>query len=241
MRFRRYPKMANDLVGGLERFGRSSYNAVDAPWPWPSAATEFILPMYWQYQADPAAFLSTLADLAESMGGWAAYGAERLMSEVADGNLADPAYGRLMNASLSFMRASGIPPMLVTGYEWGYWIDQGGTNETWVARRPIPGLDLAPIPALHIGQSRRIAQLWSDAASAVYLVRCDKPALFSWIIDTPQSDEDPTRAQFAHQTADSLYQIYVRVGLSLQIPPYWHEPELEPYIPLPAPAFTALS
>jgi hypothetical protein len=37
------------------------------------------------------------------------------------------------------------------------------------------------------------------------------------------------------QTADSLHEIYVRIGLSLQALPYWYDVELEPYIPLPRP------
>jgi len=75
------------MAACLERFGRHVYDVVEKPWPWPSASEDFVLPMYRQYQANPDAFLTALADIADTYGGWTAYGAERLMIEVAGGNL----------------------------------------------------------------------------------------------------------------------------------------------------------
>ena len=58
--------------------------------------------MYNLYQVNPDGFLVSLASLAEEAGGWPAYGAERLMIEVAGGNLTHPAYSRIMD-TVNFM------------------------------------------------------------------------------------------------------------------------------------------
>jgi hypothetical protein len=215
------------------------YDQVEQPWPWPSAGADFVVPMYHRCHADPDGFLDTLADLAEERGGWTAYGAERLMVDVAvvGGNVKIPFYDRIMTTSLSFLRASGVPPKMVTGYEWRHWLDSGGTTENWIPRRPTPTATAARISGLGVGETRRLAQLSARAKSSVLLVKHDEPDRFCWLTDAPQSDDDPTRVQWVQLTGGSLHEIYVRIGLYLQIPPYWHDRELEPYFPLPEPTF----
>ena len=220
----------------LERFGRSVYDPVENRWPWPSAATDLIVPMYQRYQAGPDQFLAALADIAETHGGWAAYGAERLMIEVAGNNRGHAAYARIMGASLSFLRSRGVPPKMVTGYEWNHWIDSGGDNETWVPRRPTPSEDDAPISPLAPGETRRLAQLFASSDSNVFLVRKEEDGRYAWIVDARYSDEDPRRTRRVQRTAESLHNLYANIGLTLQVPPYWHDRELEPYIPLSRPA-----
>jgi hypothetical protein len=51
------------LIGDLERLGRSCHNSVAAPWLW-RAEGQILLPMYQRHQGG-AAFLGTLAYLAE--------------------------------------------------------------------------------------------------------------------------------------------------------------------------------
>lgn len=207
-----------------------------ARYPWPDAATALVVPMLQWQQAAPEAFLEHLAAIAREQGGWAAYGAERLMIDVAGGDLSHPAYSEVMDASLAFLRASGVPPVRVTGYEWQHWINSGGTTETWVKRRPTPTEAEAPIASLAVGEERRLAQLTAESWSNVFIVRRDDHDRYSWIVDARRNDEDLRRAQRVHETAGSLYELYVRIGLSLQVPPYWYDDELGPYIPLPEPA-----
>jgi len=222
-------------VADIERFGRHMYDPDESPWP--SVWADLVGPMYYAYRADQDIFLMTLAVVAEQYGGWVSYGAERLMIEVAGGDLEHPAYGRIMNASLGFLRACGVPPMKVTGYEWQGWLASGGTSETWVPRRPTPPRAQAPISDISIGETRRLAQLAVGSCSNVFLVHRASEGHYRWIIDAPQSDDDPRRTQQVHVVAESLHDLYVRIGLWLQVPPYWHDQELEPYIPLPKPRF----
>jgi hypothetical protein len=226
-----------DMVARLERFGRHMYDVAENPSPWPSASEDFVLPIYRQYQADQDAFLTALADMAEEYQGWTAYGAERLMIDVAGGNLEHPAYGRIMEASLRFLRASGVPPMKTTGYEWQHWIATGGTNETWVPRRPPPTSADAPISELGPSETRKVAQLTAADDSNLIFVQRGGSNRYVAIVDARYSDEDPRRAQNEFYSSDSLYDLYMQIALPLQIPPYWCDREILPYFPLPRPRF----
>jgi hypothetical protein len=87
------------------------------------------------------------------------------MMEVADGVPKDhPAFGRVMGASVQFLRSSGVPPKLVTGHEWSYWLDSGGSNETWVPRRPPPAAAQARISPLGAGETRQLRRPGPDGA-----------------------------------------------------------------------------
>jgi hypothetical protein len=219
----------------LERFGRSVYDPVENRWPWPSAWSDFIAPIYQLYQVNPDGFLVSLASLAEETGGWSAYGAERLMIEVAGGDLPHPAYGRIMDAALNFLRSNGVPPKMVTGHEWTHWLDSGGTVDTWVPRRPPPTEDDAPISELQVGQTRRLAQLSGDPESNVFLVQRAQDGRYCWMIDSKASDDDPRRTQWVYRTSEALHELYIQIGLNLQVPPHWYDSELELYFPLPIP------
>jgi hypothetical protein len=233
-----HPRSGNITAADLERFGRSEYDPTENRWPWPSSALEFLAPMYERYQADPDGFMATLARIADETGGWAAYGAEKLMFEVAGGRDSEElsVYDRIMKASLGFLRSLGVPPKMLTGYEWNYWLETGGTIESWIPRRPMPTQDEAPISPLRIGEIRRLAQIFPDPESNMFLVQRAQDGSYCWTVDARYSDEDTRRTQRVHKTSDSLHDLYAQIGLSLQTPPYWCDRELEPYIPLPSPS-----
>jgi len=232
------PRSAHITAADFERFGRSEYDPVENRWPWPSSTLDFVAPMYERYQADPDGFMATLANIADETGGWAAYGAEKLMFEIAGGSGSEElsVYDRIMKASLGFLRSLGVPPKMLTGYEWDYWLRIGGTIESWIPRRPTPTQDEAPISPLGIGQTRRLAQLFPDPESNVFLVQRAQDGSYCWIIDARYSDEDTRRTRRVHKTSHSLHDLYAQIGLSLQTPPYWCDSGLEPYIPLPSPS-----
>lgn len=54
-------------------------------------------------------------------GGWLAFGVEKLVVSVAGGNLDHPAYDKVMEAALQFLRSSGVPANRLNGYESQYW------------------------------------------------------------------------------------------------------------------------
>jgi hypothetical protein len=223
----------------MERFGRYEFNpqasAVD-----PADIGRLMADLYPFASADPDGFLVALAGAVLPVGGWTAYGASRtiweLLSPLASVSIRQhPSYNAIMNAALEFLRTNGVPPMMVKGYEWDYWVNNGGTSDTWIPRRPIPSPDEAPISELQPGETRRVTQRTSEPDSNMILVRRDGEDRYCALIDAKWSDEDPRRVQNEWKFAESLYELYIQIGLAMQVPTYWYDRELEPYFPLQRP------
>jgi hypothetical protein len=80
-------------------------------------------------QRDRSQFLDEMVTFS-GRGGWLSYGVERLVVSVVGGNLDDPAYDTIMEASLSFLRSRRIPGGHLTGYERRYW-ETRHPNDPW--------------------------------------------------------------------------------------------------------------
>ncbi|MFL5661872.1 MAG: hypothetical protein ACJ8BW_11045 [Ktedonobacteraceae bacterium] len=232
------PELPRDIVSKLERFGQHEFN----PQAYPSDGAEMgrlVGELYSFASSDPERFLVALAQAALPAGGWTVYGASCILWECFSsdaGALAlHPAYKAIRDAAINFLRSNGVPPMRVKGYEWQYWTDNGGTSETWIQRRPIPTLAEAPITELQPGETRRVTQLTSERDSSAILVRRNSDGRYCALIDNKWSDEDPRRVQREWKFAESLYELYIQIGLAMQVPTYWYDRELEPYFPLPRP------
>jgi len=231
--------LPGNIVSVLERYGQYEWN--------PQANTmgigelgNLMAGLYPIATADPDRFLSDLATAVLPVGGWAVYGASRLIWELLSSTndsqvLQNPAYIAIMDATIEFLRSNGVPPMRVRPYEWNYWLGKGGTITSWVPTRRTPSQAEAQITALRPGETRRVAQLTSQSDSNVILVRQKDDGRYAAIIDARQSDEDPRRSQWEWKSADSLYELYAEIGLSQQTPTYWYDRELEPFFPLPPP------
>ena len=153
-----------DLAESMERFGRFEYYKTDSGEDPGAIYNDVIAPLYPLATSDPHAFLGALAQQASARGGWAAYGAghalwELLTGDVRDQLRDDPAYRAVMDASLQFLRDNGVPPMRVTGYEWDYWVDAGGSAQTWLPPLPLPRRDTTLLTELRPGEERPVARL----------------------------------------------------------------------------------
>jgi len=131
------PAMPQNIVDIMDFFGRSEFD--------PQGMSEeearykgTIEPMLFSLaQADPEMFLTELAQAVLPVGGWAAYGAEHLARSLLDSSVFQhPSYIALMDASLNFLRTSGVPPTRLNTYEWMHWVASGGTSDTWFLQRP---------------------------------------------------------------------------------------------------------
>lgn len=220
----------------MERFGRFEFdpqaNADDPGSIW----SETQAPLLPFATTDPIGFTAALCDAVAPIGGWAAFGGactawDLLTSDDRHG----PAYDTLMTAAVEFLRSNGVPPMHVKGYMWSHWLDQGGTMDSWIPRRPTPSPTEATITPLQYGELRRIAQLSPEADSNIVLVRLDPAGTHVAMIDARQSDDDPQRTRWDWKSAESGYALYTVVALALQAPPHWCDPELEPFFPLGLP------
>jgi hypothetical protein len=111
-------------------------------------------------------------------------------------------------------------------------VNNGGTSDTWISKRSIPSLDEAPISPLQPDEIRRITQQTSEGDSNAILVRQNDDGRYCALIDSKYSDEDPRRVQNEWKFAASLHELYIQIGLVMQVPTYWYDHELEPYFPL---------
>lgn len=232
--FRRRPSrvLPANIVDLMERFGRfeidpqSSTDDAHAVW------SDTQAPLLEAASADAGRFIAELAEVCIPAGGWTSYGAERTVINLIGLDPPGPDWPRLLDASIEFLRANGVPPMRVAGYMWSYWVDSGGSANTWLPPRPAPSLDAAGITPLADGQVRRIVQLGPGDANAILVRR--EGARYVAMIDAKYSADDPTRSQADWKSADSLYDLYLDVGISTQMY-FWADPEFEPFLPLPKP------
>lgn len=231
-----HPGLPPGIAAMMERYGRFEFDpqaSTDDPssiWP------ETQAPLLPFVTSDPLGFVAALAEAVVPVGGWAAFGGactawDLLTSDSRHG----PGYDALLTAAVDFLRVNRVPPLRVKGYLWSHWVDRGGTTDTWIPRIATPSAAESPITPLRSGELRRVAQLTSDADSNVVLVRLDPPGTHVAVIDARRSDEDERRSQWDWESAESAHALYITVGLALQVPPHWCDPELEPYFPLRRP------
>lgn len=224
-----------DIVDCVARFGRYEVDP-EGSGEQGEEQGRMMIDLYSFASAEPERFIADLADAVLPVGGWAVYGASRTVWElVTSPDKQHPAYKAIMDGAIAFLRSNGLPPMRVRGYEWDYWLDSGGTRDTWLPRRPIPSLAEAPITELQPGEVRRVVQITPQPDSNVIFVRQNDDGHYCGLIDAKQSDDDPRRTQWEWKSAASLHDVYVEIGLSMQTPTYWHDLELAPYFPLSEP------
>jgi hypothetical protein len=230
------PGLPPGFIVMMERFGRFEFDpqaSTDDPGLIWSETQAPLLPFA---TADPTGFADAIRAAVAPVGGWAAFGGACTAWELlASDDRRGPAYEALLSAAAEFLRGSGVPPTNVKGYIWNHWVDRGGTADTWIPRIPTPSPSDAPISPLQYGELRRIAQLSPRPDSNVVLVRLDPNGSHVAIIDARRSDDDPRRTQWDWKSAASSHVLYAAIALDLQMPPYWCDPELEPYFPLQPP------
>lgn len=131
------PALPNNIVDIMERFGRIGFDSAhgkdvgDVGEIWGELAGQ-VFPVA---RADPESFLVALANAVVPVGGWAVYGASRLLWDALSltGEFdQNPSYNAIMDAGIEFLRANRVPIASVSGYEWQHWVARGGTRETWL-------------------------------------------------------------------------------------------------------------
>lgn len=227
-----------DIVSLMDMYGRSEFD------PRGTGVGHDVDPMrkgmidpdlYPAAQADPDAFVTTLATAVLPVSGWAAYGASRLIASLLGLDYSHPASDEIREAGLQWLRDNGVPPVRVAPYEWEFWLEHGGKTERWLRPRVGYRPADAPISDLGIQEVRRIAQLTAEPESNVLFACRDAPHEYKSIIDAPYSDEDPRRSQRVGVQAETLRDLYMRIGEGLQMLPYWCDSELEAFIPYDRP------
>lgn len=197
--------------------------------------------LYPVAQANPDAFVTALATAILPVGGWAAYGAGILVRELLGSEYSHPASDEIRMAGLQWLRDNGVPATLfLAPVDWRFWLEHAGENEPWLPARSGYHPEEAHVSDLQIGEMRRVAQLTASPESNVVYVRRNSDHEYVGVVDAPHSEDDPRRSQFEWHQADSLHDLYVRIGEGLRILPYWCDSELEVFIPLDHPRIPVL-
>jgi len=231
----RMPLNTVELMTRFGKFEAGHGQSFDDP---SSIWTETQEPYFPLASDSPSEFLQMLGDAVLPIGGWASFGAARTaVNLLTPENRTGPSYDAIINASLEFLRANGVPPMKLTGIEWDFWLDLGGDADSWIPRIPAP-LSSTPLTPFSIGEMRRVAVMNSAPDSNQLFVTLKDDGRYQAIIEAKWSDEDPTRSQseWGGYWSDSLYELYLKIALNLQVPPTWYDEELLPFFPLPRPS-----
>jgi hypothetical protein len=228
-------RLPPDIVTVMEGFGRYSFDPSDPhhagvdPW-------ESYIAAVWPFaRDDPDGFSAALAERTLPRGGWAVYGAAHAVVELTDRADGTPAHRALMDASLRFLRGNGVPMTQLTGYEKAHWNNREGAFESWLAPRTPPEPGTARITPLLPREIRRVAQLENRPDANLYTVQLGADGRHTVVIDARWSDEDPRRVRSVWHAENTLHDLYVEIGWSLQTPPHWQHEELTPYIPYARP------
>jgi hypothetical protein len=226
--------LPRDIVRRMEEFARyemlGEASGIDPGQVWPMIGS--MLPVA---QSDREGFVTAVAETVTPVGGWAAYGASRLVAELIGLDFEGERAQAILEGAVVFLRQHGVPPLRVRPYEWSFWIKNGGTVDGWITRLEPPPPNDPCITELARGEVRFVARLTGDHDSnTVHVGRSDN-GQFVGIIDARRSDEDPTRGRWVSTQGSTMYELYMNIGLVLQVPPFWVNPELEHYIPLPRP------
>jgi hypothetical protein len=88
---------------------------------------ECVAPFYEAAQADPYGFVAQLHEVvAADLGGFATYGASRLVFELLGLDFRSDESLALLDRAIAFKRERGLPSARLTGYEWQRWLDVHG-------------------------------------------------------------------------------------------------------------------
>lgn len=169
---------------------------------------------------DQKAWVEALSQAILPVGGVAAYGASTLVMQCLDHPVELGSYRRLLDTSLEYLRAEGVPEIELTGHERSYW-HAAHPDEAWresVAAQPAES-SLAP---LAVGQERKVSVLDSSPDSkAIYVLRSAE-GMYVWALDMP-SEDGSGRIREERGRASSLSEIYAELGTNMP-PSHWVDP-----------------
>jgi hypothetical protein len=167
----------------------------------------------------------------------ATLGAYRLIAEF-NGQLDDSRFLRLYDASLEYLRASGLSSGQLTGHEAQRWVATHGelrSSFDGIVEVAVPDAAMAP-PAkpLAVGEARMLALIGPLPEGNACFAEHRDDGRFAIFMEGPWSVDDPRRVrvdQPAMGVFASLPELLRALGARLGTPPYWVDEDLAPYFP----------
>lgn len=224
-----------DLVVMMSDVGRQECDRgrlCDGPGPALVAAIEQFGPAG---RADPPRLVSSLAVACLPVGGWAVFGAERVVSAVLGPCPALPDWHRLADAAIEVLQAHYVRWVRVPDTLWERYLARGGSIREWLPFQPPPEPHEAAITPLFDGETRcLITASDSPEASRVLVHRCGIEVIAvidaNWGVVGP--DGSAVRSVFEWKRAAEIYDLYLDIGWTTA-DWHWAHPEIEPFFPAP--------
>lgn len=181
------------------------------------------------------AWVAALSEAVVPVGGWAVMGAGTTVMKVMSHPADLPAYRAILDAALDFQRSAGVWESQLSINENLYWHEQH-KNEPWLARRDPPSRAAAAITALPVGQERKLAVMSNVPDSNEVYASHPEAGRYVAIVEAPHKRGSGSgRVRQEADTAQSLYDLYCKIGEAMKLPNHWVSPELEPFFPYPSP------
>jgi hypothetical protein len=238
----------DEVVPLVERFGRIDWHELD-----PGVRAEAQAALVERFrplaEADAGALLELLATTCVPAGGWAAYGADRLMVRlfgVCSEHLLSTPGGCILDASAAFLRNSGVPWRWVPLYlrqrltATGYCGPECSDNcdcPHWIPCAEVPGPGDVAIRSLVDGEQRCVAVCGPQATTRVVVQNHGhQVATYLDLSCNPDGTIGSTRVGqlICWQVADELDELYLDIGQAF-LCRSWTHPELAPYCVRPEP------
>ena len=128
---KRRSRFPGDMMRRLEILGRFEMDPITSGIDAGRVYSECMVPFSADATADPDGFLSDLRALvAGDTGGFARYGASRLVLELLGPHLRTDDALALLDGAIAFKRERGLASAHLTGYEWKRWLEANGPG-TW--------------------------------------------------------------------------------------------------------------
>jgi hypothetical protein len=116
------PRRTVDFVPAqLAAYGRFSFDPLHSDIDPLSVWPELVEPHLARATADPTGFCRDLAAVAEPLGGWTVFGAQRLVAELLGGGCTDEAYLAMQDAALIWLHGAELPPARLSVHERKRW------------------------------------------------------------------------------------------------------------------------
>ncbi len=223
--------LPTDVLARMAEYGQASWNleyAILEPAPF----DEELGRMRPEAQAE---WVAALSEEVLPVGGWAAYGAAEVLMKALGHPVQLESYCAILEASLQFQRDAGVWDSQLTPNEQLYWQEMH-PEEIWLSRRDPPSRESARITPLAIGEERKLGAVTRRPDSnAIYVIHPEHER-YMWLLDYPDSSSATGgRLREERGTFGDLYDLYRALGQNSPLPGLWVHPELEQFLPFPAP------
>jgi hypothetical protein len=179
-------------------------------------------------QHEQERYVDALAEAVLPVGGFAVFGAAKLLTDSMFKPDDHPSYVRILLESLEIRRSARVSQVALSVNEEMLWHKHNPDAE-WLEPHIPPSPEEAVISPLAVGEEREVARYTSAPdTNRVFLVR-DAENRYAAEVDMPiDRHEDPRRVRKRIAEAENPYAVLVFVGEN-PLASHWSHPELEPF------------